>query len=226
MKTKIFGIVSLFCLIFTALWLAFMILYMSKIGPIDTLEQAIDSVANPGWLFYLSYVNVVILTISVTILFAGLYLYCKPIEPELSIIGIIFVPVYCVLNLFSYFSQITIVPRLLTYQTIADHNTESKILLGLMIQLWGDSAVWVFNNLGYAILGISSMAFGLALLNKGKFAKVSGILLILNAIACIAGIIGIAAGNKIIGMGSTVGGVFFIIALVFLSLMFFKEVEQ
>ena len=48
----------------------------------------------------------------------------------------------------------------------------------------------------------------------------------LNAIACIMGIIGIAAGNKIIGMGSAVGGVLFIIALVFLSLMFFREVEQ
>ena len=64
------------------------------------------------------------------------------------------------------------------------------------------------------------------LLKKRKFAKVSGIFLILNAVACIIGIIGIVAGNKIIGMGSAVGGVLFIIALVFLCFMFFKEDEQ
>lgn len=226
MKTKMFGMVSLFCLIVTILWLVFMVLSMTRIGPIDTLEQAINSVADPGWLFYLTYINAVIITISVTILFAGLYLYCKPTEPEWSMIGLIFVPVYCVFNLVSYFSQITIVPQMFSYQTMADYDNASKILLGLMVQGWQGSAVWVFNNFAYAILGISSIAFGLVLLKKNKFAKVSGVFLILNAIACIMGIIGIAAGNKIIGMGSAVGGVLFIIALVFLSLMFFKEVEQ
>lgn len=226
MKTKMFGMVSLFCLIVSILWLVLMVLSMIRVGPIDTLEQAIHSVTNPGFLFYLSYMNAVIITISVTILFVGLYLYCKPSEPELSMVGFIFVPVYCVFNLFSYFSQITIVPRLLSYQTMADNNNVFKIFLGQMIQGWQGSAIAVFNNFAYAILGVSSIAFGLALLKKGKFAKVSGVFLILNAIACVVGIMGIVAGNKIIGMGSAVGGVLFIIALVFLCFMFFKEDEQ
>ena len=226
MKTKMFGKVSLVCLIFSILWLLLMVLSIARIGSIDTLEQAIYSVANPDWLFYLTYINAVIITILITILFVGLYLYCKPSEPEWSMIGLIFVPVYCVFNLFSYFSQITIVPKLLAYQTMADYDNASKILLGQMVQGWQGSAVSVINNFAYAILGVSSIAFGVVLLKKRKFAKVSGIFLILNAVACIIGIIGIVAGNKIIGMGSAVGGVLFIIALVFLCFMFFKEDEQ
>ncbi len=226
MKTKMFGKVSLVCLIFSILWLLLMVLSIARIGSIDTLEQAIYSVANPDWLFYLTYINAVIITILITILFVGLYLYCKPSEPEWSMIGLIFVPVYCVFNLFSYFSQITIVPKLLAYQTMADYDNASKILLGQMVQGWQGSAVSVINNFAYAILGVSSIAFGVVLLKKRKFAKVSGIFLILNAVACIIGIIGIVAGNKIIGMGSAVGGGLFIIVLVFLCFMFFKEDEQ
>ena len=203
-----------------------LILFMARIGPIDTQEQAINSVTNPDWLFYLTYINAVIITILLTILFVGLYLYCKPSEPEWSMIGLIFVPVYCMLNLFSYFSQITIVPKLLSYQNVADNDVVFNIFLGQMVQGWQGSAVSVINNFAYAILGVSSIAFGVVLLKKRKFAKVSGIFLILNAIACIIGIIGIVAGNKIIGMGSAVGGFLFIIALVFLCFMFFKEDEQ
>jgi len=226
MKTKMFGKVSLVCLIVSILWLVLMVLSIARIGSIDTQEQAINSVTNPDWLFYLTYVNAVIITILATILFVGLYLYCKPSEPEWSMIGLIFVPVYCMLNLFSYFSQITIVPKLLSYQNVADNDVVFNIFLGQMVQGWQGSAVSVINNFAYAILGVSSIAFGVVLLKKRKFAKVSGIFLILNAIACIIGIIGIVAGNKIIGMGSVVGGVFFIIALVFLCFMFFKEDEQ
>ena len=152
MKTKMFGKVSLVCLIFSILWLLLMVLSIARIGSIDTLEQAIYSVANPDWLFYLTYISAVIFTILATILFVGLYLYCKPSEPEWSMIGLIFVPVYCVFNLFSYFSQITIVPKLLAYQTMADYDNASKILLGQMVQGWQGSAVSVINNFAYAIL--------------------------------------------------------------------------
>ncbi len=226
MKTKMFGKISLVCLIVSILWLVLIVLSIARIGSIDTREQAINSVTNPDWLFYLTYINAVIITILATILFVGLYLYCKPSEPEWSMIGLIFVPVYCMLNLFSYFSQITIVPKLLSYQSVANNNVVFNIFLGQMVQGWQGSAVSVINNFAYAILGVSSIAFGTVLLKKRKFAKVSGIFLILNAVACIIGIIGIVAGNKIIGMGSAVGGVLFIIALVFLCLMFFKEDEQ
>jgi len=226
MKTKIFGKVSLFCLIVTIFWLVLMVLDISQNGTIDTQEQAINSVKNRDWLFYLTYINAVIITILVTILFVGLYIYCKPSEPELSMIGLIFVPVYCMFNLFSYFSQITIVTKLLSYQNVANNDVIFNIFLGQMIQGRQGSAISVINNLAYAILGVSSIIFGVVLLKKRKFAKISGIFLILNAVACIIGIIGIVAGNKIIGMGSSAGGIFFIVALVFLCFMFFMENEN
>jgi len=180
MKTKMFGKVSLVCLIVSILWLVLMILSIARISSIDTQEQAINSVTNPDWLFYLTYINAVIITILATILFVALYLYCKPSEPEWSMIGLIFVPVYCMLNLFSYFSQITIVPKLLSYQNVADNDVVFNIFLGQMVQGWQGSAVSVINNFAYAILGVSSIAFGVVLLKKRKFAKVSGIFLILR----------------------------------------------
>lgn len=223
MKTKLFSTVSLLCIIFLVLWVVFMVLSTSKIGPIDTLEQAVNSVANPGLEFYLTYINAVIFTILVTALFACLYLYCKPEEPEWALIGLIFVPVYSTFNLFSYFSQISIIPKLISHQSIESYKFISNILVGQMVQGWSGSSVAVINSFAYALLGIPSIIFGVVLLRKGYFAKASGVLLILNAVACIIGVIGITTGNKIIGSGSLIGGVIFLFAVIFIWLMLKKE---
>jgi hypothetical protein len=42
----------------------------------------------------------------------GLYLQCRPAAREWSLIGLVFVPVYCLLNLIAYLSQIALVPGL------------------------------------------------------------------------------------------------------------------
>jgi hypothetical protein len=154
-----------------------------------------------------------------------LYLYCREADPGLALIGLVFAPAYCILNLFAYLSQVTLVPALVSLSDNAGYREIAYVLLGQSIQYWWGSMVMVLNNLAYAILGISSIAFGLILLKKGKYAKISGSLLILNAIACILGFIGILAGNRLVGMGSLIGGVVFILALVALTLMFFKEAE-
>ena len=225
MNRKFFGIVSILDLIFTILWLILMIACMRITGPINSLETAIKSITDIGFIFNLTYINAIILTILTIILFSGLYLYCKSSEPKLSIIGIIFIPIYGVFNLFSYFSQIAIVPKLSVSLDLSQ-NRMNEVFLGLMVQGWQDSAIAAINNFAYAILGISSIAFGMILVKKNKIAKIAGIFLILNAIACIFGVIGIVVGNQLIGMGSAVGGVLFIVALVLLSLMFFKESKQ
>lgn len=225
MKIKHFGYISLILLILTALWLVLLIVSMAGKGSSDTLDQAIASLARPDPLGYASYLNAAVLTIVATILLAGLYLYCKGADAGLALIGLIFAPAYCVLNLFAYLSQVTLVPALVSLYDTAGYRDIAYVLLGQSIQNWWGSMVMVLNNLAYAILGISSIAFGLILLKKGKYAKISGSLLILNAIACILGFIGILAGNRLVGMGSLIGGVVFILALVALTLMFFKEAE-
>ncbi|MBL7162321.1 MAG: DUF4386 family protein [Anaerolineales bacterium] len=223
MKTRPLGIVSLIILIMTALWLALLISSIVSAGPVETFEQVLANAARLDGVFYLTYANATLFTVGATILLAGLYVYCKPIAPEWSVIGVVFVPVYCVLNLFSYLSQITVVPRLLEYQQTAEYQAVSTMLLRQMIQAWPGSAVWVSNNLAYAILGIPSIIFGMALCKRSKTMRLAGVLLVLNGIACIVGMVGVVLGNTLIGMGSAVGGGLFFLALFPLSWAFLRN---
>lgn len=223
MRLKFFGYISLLCLVLTALWLVLLIVSMAGKGPIDTLEQAIDAASNSGVLDYASYVNVLLVTVLATVLFTGLYAYCMRVDRELSLIGLIFVPVYCVLNLFVYLSQITLVPALVSLRNQAGYHEVATALLGLTLQHWPGSMVMVLNNLAYAILGVPSLAFGLLLWRQGGYARLAGLLLALNGVACMIGEVGVVAGNTLVSTGSIIGGALFLLALVPLTLMFFRE---
>jgi len=94
-KTRMLGIISLSCLVLATLWLGLFIYGVVSTGPVETFEQALAFVAELDGLFYLTYVNVILVTLSVATLFAALYVYCSPIAPEWSAMGLIFVPVYC-----------------------------------------------------------------------------------------------------------------------------------
>lgn len=226
MKSRLFGTISILSLILTIVWLTLFIYSTASKGTPATLDQAIPQFVSVDAITYLSYLNAAIITLFVTALFAGLYIYCKKSDPGLATIGIVFIPVYCVLNVFSYLSQVTVVPALASQYADASYHDTVFVLLGQLIQSWSGSLVMVLNNLAYAVLGFSSIAFGWILAKqRGKYAKYSGVLLILNAVACITGFIGILAKNSLISMGSIAGGVIFILALAALTMMFFKEAE-
>jgi hypothetical protein len=154
---------------------------------------------------------------------AGLYVYCKPAAPLWSAIGLVFVPVYCLLNLFAYFSQITVVPRLLELRQISQYQPMAEFLLRQLIQSWPASAVSVFNNTAYAVLGIPSIIFGAALYRMHPSLRLGGTLLALNGAACIVGVIGYVLNNALLELGSLVGAVLFLLALVPLTRVFLGE---
>lgn len=223
MQPRMLGVVSLICLVVTILWLVLMIWGIVSVGTVETFEQALAHVAEPDALFFLTYVNATLVTLFATMLLAGLYVYFRPIAPEWSAIGLVFVPVYCVLNLFVYVSQITIVPRLLAFQGTAEYQDASSLLLGQMVQLWPGSAVATLNTLAYAILGIPSIIFGMGLVKQGTSKQLSGILLALNGLACIVGMVGFVVGSDLLEWGTSAGGVLFLLALIPLSLAFLRE---
>ena len=223
MNIKIYGFISIACLIFSILWIVLLIYSIIQSGPTETFEQAYNIASQAGLLFYLTYINSVFITLSATILFTGIYFFCKSTDPQLSLIGLIFIPVYCVFCLFSYFSQISIVPRLLSNFNLIGSDSNSSILIGQMLQGWQDSAVWIINNFAYAILGIPSIVFGISLFKREGVARTSSVFLILSGLFSILGIIGIVSQNKLLGMSSAVGGVFFIISFAYLSIMFFRN---
>jgi hypothetical protein len=219
-KTKLLGFISLFCLVGTVLWLVLLIWGTASAGPTETFEQVLAHVAKLGTVFYLTYVNAALITIGATMLFAGMYVFCRPLSSEWSAIAVVFVPVYSVLNLFAYLSQVLIVPRLLALHQMTEYQAISEFLLGQLIQQWPSSSVYVFNNLAYAVLGIPSIIFGAILFKQDPGKRLAGSLMALNGVACIMGMVGIALGNRLLGAGSLVGGVLFLFALGALSWAF------
>jgi hypothetical protein len=72
------------------------------------------------------------------------------------------------------------------------------------------------------VLGIPSIIFGVILLKQDLWNRLAGFLLVLNGVACIIGIVGIALGNSLLSTGSFVGGFLFLFALFALSWTFLR----
>ncbi len=223
MQIKLLGVLSLTCLIFTILWLVLFVVDMAVAGSLETFEQILAHVNKLGVLFYLTYANAVLVTVSAVMLFAALYIHYKPIAPEWSAIGVMFVPIYGALNLIAYLSQITVLPRLLELQALPEYQVFSQFLLHQLIQQWSNSTISIVNNLAYAVLGVPSIIFGILMLKSVSALRLGGVLLTLNGLACIAGFIGIAAQITWLSQGSLIGGVLFLLALVPMSFVFLQQ---
>jgi hypothetical protein len=153
----------------------------------------------------------------------------------LSLCAILFVPVYAAYNGFVYISQVSVVQKIISVYDGAVPDEILNVLLGQFLQLWEHSTVAFINHYAYAILGIPSFLFGIVLFrrkpgpdrSKGTgrhvWSRVTGILLILNALACWVGIIGIIMGNQALANGSTIGGVLFFLSLIGMVVVFRRE---
>jgi hypothetical protein len=216
-KTRLLGVLSLICLIVTVIWLALFIYETATQGPVGTFEQALASVAELDVLRYLTYANATLITVSATMLFAGIDVLCKKDAPFWSAMAVAFIPIYGLLNLFAYMSQITIVPRLVELRPASD------ALLAQMVQAWPGSAVNVANNLGYAVLGIPSIVYGILLARRATLLRAGGTLLALSGVASIAGLIGIVAGSAALSTGSIASGALFLVALILLSVAWLRK---
>ena len=223
MKTRLPGMLALICLLVTILWLVLFVSSMAAAGPLDTFEQVLAHVNALGMVFYLTYVNAALITVSAMMLFASLYFLYKPLAPEWSTIGVLFVPIYGTLNLIAYLSQITIVPRLLQLQALPEYQALSQFILRQVIQQWPDSMISIINNLAYAILGVPSIIFGILLFKSAPGLRVSGSMLALSGLASIAGFIGITIQTPWLSQGSLIGGVLFLLALVPMSWAFLRQ---
>ncbi|MGW8249527.1 MAG: hypothetical protein ACWGO1_02705 [Anaerolineales bacterium] len=218
----VLGILAFIAAVSTVLFLVLFILGIARAGPMQTYEQVLAVSARQDVLFTLAYANVTFLTIIASMFFAALYVYCRSGSPLWSFLGVIFVPVYTVFNLVAYFSQITVVPRLLELAGAPENQAVAEFLLRQLIQQWPESAVSVYNNLAYAILGIPSIIFGVILYQKQPELRTGGLLLALNGVACIAGVLGIVLGSSLFAWGSIVGAVFFLLALIMFAWAFLR----
>jgi len=197
---------------------------MATAGPLETFQQVLAHVQKYDCKFPATYLNAGVFTIFVIALMAGLYIYCKSTLPGLSIVGLVFVPVYGTLNLIAYLSQITIVPALLESTSAPAVADTAYFLLEHTLQMLPSSTVAFFNNLAYAIFGIPSMIFGWTFTtDQNRVLRISGWLLILNGIACILGFIGTLLNLEFLSLGTILGGAIFWLSLFPISYIFLRR---
>lgn len=224
MKQRILlGYISLVTLIVTLIWLILLIVGTVTAGPLENYEQVVAHVSKLDTLYFLGYFNATLTVIAVTILFSGLYLFCRSMAPAATLMGFVFIPIYATMNLFVYLSQVIIVPGLIEWRQLSQYKFASDLLLSQLIQQLPSSGLAFFNNLAYGLLGIPSIIFGWLLIQHNQRMRLAGILLALNGIACISGVVGILAGNNLLRNGSLIGGILFLLALISLSRVMLVE---
>ena len=223
MPKRLIGVLALVSFVLTLLWLVFMLTGVANYGIQDKFDELLSILSKEGDLFYLTYINATLITVSVTLLFASLFVYCKAKSLVWAVIALVFVPVYSILNLISYFSQVTLVPYLLNLSNNPNFTNASELLLRLSVQQWPQSFIWFTNNLAYAILGIPSVVFGIILIHDKTLLKIAGVMFSLNGIACIIGVVGILMHNGVMSMGSAVGGAIYLVSLIPLSIGFLRQ---
>ncbi len=222
MHSKLVGVLSLIALVLTLFWAVMIIWGLARGDVVETFDQALEYAQDRGALYQLTYVDAVLITVAVTMLFGALYATFRPVAPAWSAIGIVFIPVYSAFNLFVYASQITVVPQLVELRSTSGSGAEVDVLLGQMVQAWPGSAIGILNGLAYAVVGIPSVIFGLLLMRGDAMMRAAGALLVLNAIACFAGPIGLVTGIPALELGTVIGGFLFLLALVPLSVAFLR----
>jgi hypothetical protein len=216
MHHRLTALTAAACLVFTVLWLILLISSVATAGPLDTFDQVLRFTARLGPAFYLTYVNAALVTVSATAFFAALYLEHRAAAPALSLIGILFVPAYAALNLVVYLSQVTVVPHLLAERSDPASRALADFALRQTIQMWPASAIAIVNSLAYAVLALPSLAFGWQLRNGGPRRRLGGLLLGLSGLSSLVGFSGVVLRSSALGLGTLVGGVLFLLALVFI----------
>ena len=92
-----------------------------------------------------------------------------------------FLIMYGLMNIFSYGSQIILLPYLVN--NLTEFGSESDLLILMFIQIYPNSIVSIINLSAYGIFGIPSIIFGFFLFQENnKFKKIGGLLLIFSAV--------------------------------------------
>lgn len=208
-------ITAIILLILIIIWLIFTIVSMSEVKSSWNDSDFVKWVSSPDFFFTGNYINATLLTIAVILLFTFLFIYLKPKYITIAIVGLVFIPIYGVINLLCYSIQISIVPSIANSSI---NNPSIIFLVSQLIQANSKSLIGYINGFAYAILGITSIIYGYSLMKELK--RFSGIFLLLNGMFCIIGIIGYLIGNSIISLGIMIGGIVFLICLIFMIIEF------
>ena len=207
---------SIALLISLVLWIFFLLVLTGQTNPEWEAKEYLDCILSVPILFVLTYINAFIFTLLTSLLFVFLYLNFSGSHPVLATAGFVFIPVYAVINLFAYGSQCLMIPFLLEHYhpgLMTDHEITR---LSEWIQMIPGTILSMVNGMGYVILGIPSIGYGLIFYRQKAPGRIISLLFIANALSCFLGITGMVTQTPVLNQGILVGGILFTLAVPFL----------
>jgi hypothetical protein len=209
MKNKVLGFFILLDLVLIAMFLATFLALNAIKGPIETYEQALDFATERHWLFYdFIYINSILLTLVGITIYAGLYVLLQRVDPLWATIGLVFVPLYGIIALCSYLSQLVVIPGLIEMLAKPEYEAPATVLLQQLIQIWPKSSLQQIDQFSYAISGITGIIYGLLLYRLGKPMRLAGGLFALSgATGPIIGVGVIAGLSQLVTVSSMLGAI-------------------
>jgi len=212
-------VTALILLVMTLFWVILTVISMSGIDPLWKDADFVKWVSDPDIFRTMNYVNVTLLTIGIVVFFSFLYNYFAEYKDH-AIVGFVFIPIYGMINLFCYSSQISLVPEI---ARSAITSQDDMLFAAAIVHANSHSMVGFLNGLAYALLGIPSIVFGVLLYRRMK--KISGIILLLSGIMCIVGFTGYLTDSKMLSLGIMIGGILFLLSLISMVFEFKKKAE-
>ena len=213
MQTKSTGFLAGLVVIFTLIWLAQMIGVSVVFGAMDRFDQALAFAQQAHWFYYsATYINALLLTLFNVLLYGSLYGLLKDEHPGWASAGLAFVPLYAILALFSYLSQLTVVPALIAQLDDPQLQPAATLVLQHMLQIWPQSTLMLFDQFSYFLLGFPGLIYGL-LMGQNRQLRIPGALFAIGGAFCMPIGLGIVAHlPSLIGIPSMAGGVISIAA--------------
>jgi hypothetical protein len=174
---------ALACLIVAGIWLVLLCIGIVSAGNLDTPQDALIQAGLSVSANLPAILAAVALTVFITAFFVELYSLVKAESPALTLVALFFIPIFGLLNLAAYISQIDFIVHM---DSVAQ--TAPSIVNAVSRESAGMNTIFA-NFLAYALLGISSLILGILVIHHGR--RQTGRFLMLSGIASIAGLVGL-----------------------------------
>lgn len=231
MTQRVANVLTWLVALTTLIWVILLMYSALLFPPANTIGERAVQVESKGWLHFASYANAALITILTSAMLSTYYVLLREKYPALTVLGVVFVPMYGVLNLVVYLSQIFIVPELIQLRLSNPDLNYVDIILGLFFQDWPGSLMMFLNSLAYAVLGIPLIVFGLlflrgSLAGAGKLFHWGGMFFLVSGGFSILALVGLGVHSQVLANLTLVSGVVFLVGLLLLGTGFLRSSAQ
>ncbi len=220
MKPKTIGVILAISILANILWIILMFLTEGNAPVFNNVAERINFIESKAILYRVSYINAAFLTLIGIFFYTSLYIYSKEKSKFWPTIALVFIPIYGLLNLFSYLSQVIMVPPLIHLYNIPKSKEIASIILNLSLHNWQGSIIESLNGLAYAILGIPSIIFPILIMRKPKILAIGGLLLLISGVLAIIAFAGTLISTRYLTTVSVIGGILATLADFFIAYHF------